>query len=147
MFLKHYACCSDYKLIEQLNGNLEYQFFCDIALGDQRIENYKIVSQVRCEIAEHLKIDATKKLLYNHWSNYISYADQATTDTTCYESELRYPSIQKLLWEAVDWLYHQLRKTCKAIGVRMIRSKYRKWKPRYHRFSKMRRKTKKSELA
>ena len=26
--------CSDQKLIEQLNGNLEYQFFCDVALGD-----------------------------------------------------------------------------------------------------------------
>ena len=36
MFLKHYACCSNYKLIEQLNGNLEYQFFCDISLGDKQ---------------------------------------------------------------------------------------------------------------
>jgi len=25
MFLKHYACCSDRKLIEQLNGNIDYQ--------------------------------------------------------------------------------------------------------------------------
>jgi transposase len=29
MFLKHYACCSDKKLIEQLNANIDYQFFCD----------------------------------------------------------------------------------------------------------------------
>ena len=28
----------------------------------------------------------------------------------------------------------------------MIRSKYRKWKPRYHGFSKMRRKTNKKEI-
>jgi hypothetical protein len=27
MFLKHYVGCSDRKLIEQLNGNLDYQFF------------------------------------------------------------------------------------------------------------------------
>ena len=30
MFLKHYTCCSDHKLIEQLNSNIDYQFFCDI---------------------------------------------------------------------------------------------------------------------
>lgn len=147
MFLKHYACCSDHKLIEQLNGNLEYQFFCDIALGDKRIDNYKIVSQVRCELADKLKIYPTEKILYNYWSDFISSPNQATTDATCYESELRYPSIQKLLWEAVDWLYHQLRKICRVLGVKMIRSKYRKWKPRYHGFSKMRRKTNKKRVS
>ncbi|MDD7885361.1 hypothetical protein [Flavivirga sp. 57AJ16] len=33
MLLKHYACCSDKKPIEQLNSNIDYQFFCDIHLG------------------------------------------------------------------------------------------------------------------
>jgi hypothetical protein len=27
VFLKHYACCSDRKLIEQFNTNIDYQFF------------------------------------------------------------------------------------------------------------------------
>mgnify|MGYP000966995395 CR=1 FL=1 len=36
MFLKHYANCSDRKMIEQLNSNLDYQFFCDIELGFER---------------------------------------------------------------------------------------------------------------
>lgn len=147
MFLKHYACCSDSKLIEQLNGNLEYQFFCDIALGDTRIENFKIVSQIRCELAEHLQIDATEKIFYQHWAAFISNADQVTTDATCYESELRYPTIQKLLWEAVHWLYGQLRKTCHVLGTKMVRSKYIKWKRRYQGFSKMRRKTKKKRVS
>ena len=44
MFLKHYACCSDKKLVEQLNSNIDYQFFCDISLGHHRLTNYKIVS-------------------------------------------------------------------------------------------------------
>jgi hypothetical protein len=30
MFLKHYACCSDRKLIKMLNANSDWQFFCDI---------------------------------------------------------------------------------------------------------------------
>lgn len=146
MFLKHYSCCSDKKLIEQLNGNLEYQFFCDIALGDRRIDNYKIVSQIRCELAEHLKIDATEKLFYQYWSAFITNPNQATTDATCYESELRYPTIQKLLWEAVSWIYGQLRVSCRTLKIKMIRSKYLKWKKRYHSFSKMRRKSTKKRV-
>jgi len=32
MFLKNYAGVSDFKLIEQLNGNIHYQIFCDLLL-------------------------------------------------------------------------------------------------------------------
>ncbi len=63
MFLKHYTGVSDRKLIEQLNGNLEYQFFCDIALGAERISNTKIVSQIRCELAQNLSIDQLQQIL------------------------------------------------------------------------------------
>lgn len=143
MFLKHYACCSDRKLIEQLNSNIDYQFFCDIHLGFHRLTNFKIVSQIRCELSNTLHIDSLEKELFAHWKAYISSKSQVTVDATCYESELRYPTPQKLLWEAVDWLYKQLRKTCRLLGVKMIRSKYIKWKKRYTGFSKMRRKTKK----
>jgi len=143
MFLKHYACCSDRKLIEQLNSNLDYQFFCDIHLGLSRLTNFKIVSQIRCELADNLDIDTLEKVLFINWKPYISSQNQVTVDATCYESELRYPTPQKLLWEAVDWLYKQLRKVCKIIGIKMIRCKYVKWKKRYIGFSKMRRKTKK----
>ena len=141
MILKHYACCSDKRLIEQLNGNIDYQFFCDIHLGFNRLSNFKIVSQIRCELATRLNIDALEKDFFAHWKPYIDSKNQITVDATCYESELRYPTPQKLLWEAVDWLHRQLKKTCKVVGVPMIRSKYIKWKKRYIRFSKMRRKT------
>ncbi len=141
MFLKHYSCCSDKKLIEQLNGNIDYQFFCDIHLGFNRLTNFKIVSQIRCELAANLDIDALEKDLFAHWKPYIDSKNQITVDATCYESELRYPTPQKLLWEAVDWLYKELKKTCKIVGVKMLRSKYLKWKKRYIGFSKMRRKT------
>ncbi|MFB9057720.1 transposase, partial [Mariniflexile ostreae] len=68
MFLKHYACCSDKRLIEQLNANIDYQFFCDIHLKYKRLSNYKIVSQIRCELAGDLKVEAIEKVLYAHWS-------------------------------------------------------------------------------
>ena len=143
MLLKHYACCSDRKLIEQLNSNLDYQFFCDIHLGFERLTNYKIVSQIRCELASRLDIDFTEASLYNHWKNYINNKGHFTVDATCYESEVRYPTVQKLLWEAVHWLYKQLKTTCSILNIKMMRTKYIKWKKRYVSFSKMRRKTNK----
>lgn len=147
LFLKHYANCSDRKLIEQLNSNLDYQFFCDIELGFERLTNYKIVSQIRCELSEQLDIHSTEKTLFNFWKNEIDSTSQIVMDATCYESEVRYPTIQKLLWESVHWLYTQLRTTCSILGMRMIRSKYNKWKKRYLGFSKMRRKTKPKRIS
>ena len=57
MFLKNYSGLSDRKLIEQLNGNIEWQFFSGFYLGHNRIENYKIVSQIRSELSVKLEID------------------------------------------------------------------------------------------
>lgn len=141
MFLKHYGACSDKRLIEQLNGNLDYQFFCDISLGFNRITNDKIVSQIRTELSSKLHIDSVEKILYNYWESHIEEPEKATVDASCYESELRYPTIEKLLWEATNWLYEQLRDICDVLGIKMIRSKYLKWKKRYVSFSKMKRKT------
>jgi hypothetical protein len=141
MFLKHYACCSDKKLIEQLNANVDYQFFCDLHLGHHRLTNYKIVSQIRCELAQSLSIEAVEKTLFNHWSKYIKEQACIFTDATCYESEVRYPTNQKLLWESVDWSFCQLKIICKTLKLRLPRTKYLKWKKRYINYSKMRRKT------
>ena len=141
LLLKHYACCSDHKLIEQLNSNLDYQFFCDIYLGLDRLTNSKIVSDIRCELSCYLKIEKLEKILYNYWSPYIKEPEKMVVDATCYESELRYPTDQKLLWESVDWMYRQLKQLCKSIGIKMPRSKYLKWKRRYIGYSKMRKKT------
>jgi len=141
MFLKHYACCSDKRLIEQLNANVDYQFFCDIHLGHHRLTSYKIVSQIRCELSIQLNISKTEKILFNHWSGYIKNQDCITTDATCYESEVRYPTDQKLLWESVHWTYHQMKTLCKLLKIKLPRTKYIKWKKRYINYSKTRRKT------
>lgn len=141
MFLKHYAGCSDRKLIEQLNSNIDYQFFCDIHLGLDRITNYKIVSQIRCELAGCLAISSVEKILYTHWKPFIKEPGHITMDATCYESEVRYPTNQKLLWESVDWLHGQVVRICRDLGIPRLRTKYLKWKQRYIGYSKMKRKT------
>ncbi len=142
MFLKHYASCSDKRLIEQLNGNIDYQFFCGIDLGSTRLTNYKIVSEIRCELSKELDIDKVQQVLFDSWSVYISDTHSIVMDATCYESEVRYPTNEKLLWESVDWSYRQLKAICKSLGIKTPRTKYLKWKRRNISYSKMRRKTK-----
>uniref|UniRef100_UPI0034243410 transposase n=1 Tax=uncultured Algibacter sp. TaxID=298659 RepID=UPI0034243410 len=118
-------------------------FFCDIHLGAHRLTNYKIVSQIRCELSTILNIEQVEKTLFSHWFTYIK--DQACifTDATCYESEVRFPTNQKLLWESVHWSYHQMKIICKTLKLKLPRTKYLKWKRRYASYSKVRRKTNK----
>jgi hypothetical protein len=141
MLLKHYSCCSDRRLIEQLNGNLDYQFFCDLYLGVDRLTNFKIVSEIRCQLSKKLDIDKVQTSLFSYWKGYIQDKHSITMDATCYESYLRYPTDQKLLWECVYWSYRELKALCKVLKVRLPRTKYRKWRRRYLEYSKMRRKT------
>lgn len=142
MFLKHYAACSDKRLVEQLNGNIDYQFFCGISLGSNRLTNYKLVSEIRCELGKKLNIEKMQQTLFDSWRDYIENHHSIVMDATCYESEVRYPTNEKLLWESVDWSYRQMKAICKALGIKTPRTKYLKWQRRNISYSKMRRKTK-----
>jgi hypothetical protein len=142
MFLKHWSGSSDRRLFEQLNGNLEWQLFCGIYLGRERLTNYKIVSEIRCELAGKLDIDGLQKAFFAHWSPHMADLHSIVMDATCYESEVRYPTNEKLLWECVDWSHRQMKAICRAVGEKVPRTKYLKWKRRYISYSKMRRKTK-----
>lgn len=148
MFLKHYACCSDRKLLEQLNANLDYQFFCDVYIPPtDRLSNYKLISEIRCDIAARLDLDQAQLLLADHWRGFMSSLNSVTFDATCYESAIRYPTDVKLLWESVQWSYRQLKRLSKQAGLKLIRTKYRKWVKRYQAYSKLRRKTAKRKRA
>ena len=144
MFLKNYSCCSDKKLVEQLNGNIYYQIFCDLVLnpGDC-IENFKIVSQVRCEVASNLDIDKVEKTLMNYWKPHMSNLNSITCDATCYESSIKYPTDAKLLFDSVMWTHTQILKLCKNNKIRKPRTKYNKWIGRAISYSKMKQKRKK----
>ena len=148
MFLKHYACCSDRKLLEQLNANLDFQFFCDLYIPPQaRLTNFKIISAIRCELAEKLDLEKTQDTLFRSWLPFMENLDSISCDATCYESAIRYPTDIKLLWEAVDWSYTQMVGLSQQAGVRRLRTKYNKWVKRYISYAKMKRKTKKKRKA
>ena len=142
MFLKHYACCSDECLLEQLNANWHYQLFCDIYLPvGQKLKNFKIISEIRCELAESLAIEGLEKVFAKHWLPYMEDLRSAITDATCYESAVRYPTDQKLLWECVGWVYQLLITLCSDLRIKRPRCKFIKWKLRYSSYSRKRRKS------
>jgi len=105
MFLKSYLGCSDRKLLEHLNGNLNFQLFCDLLLGGKRLTNFKIISQVRTSLSQGLDIKAAQVILASSWNPYIKHPGVMLTDATCYETSMRYLTNVKLLWVSVDWCY------------------------------------------
>ena len=112
MFLKMKTQMSFPKLMEELNGNIHYQLFCDILIDPVHpLTNYKLLDDIAAELAGKLKIQELQNLLAEAWKPYMKNLDTMFTDATCYESEMRYPTDQKLLWECVEKGYDLM---CKA---------------------------------
>ena len=143
MFLKNYSGLSDRKLVEQLNGSIHYQIFCNLVLEPgQLLSNYKIVSQIRCELATRLNIDSCEKTLFSSWKPYLNNLESITCDATCYETSIKYPTDVKLLFDSVQWIYSQIRAISTRHRIRQPRTKLRKWTARAISFSKMKKKRK-----
>jgi hypothetical protein len=141
MFLKSYIECSDEMLIGHLNGNIDFQIFCGILLGAERIKNFKIVSDIRCRLARRLDIKEVQSVLAEYWKPYMRDTNVALEDATCYETSMRYPTNVKLLWESTEWSYNQLKLICKYLKIRMPRNKYEEQRDKYNNFSRKRKKT------
>lgn len=142
MFLKSYTQTSDKKLIQRLNSDYKLQFFCGLYLRPkQELKDFKIVSNIRCELSEILDIESLQTVLIAHWKPYMEQTDVLLTDATCYETSMRYPTNVKLLWESCDWLYHQMKKVNKARKGRMPRSKFSEQKSKYLSYQKRRKKS------
>ena len=143
MFLKSYVDCSDKKLIEFLNGSIDFQLFCGIFLGTERLSNFKIVSDIRCYLSSRLDIKEVQKVLANHWKPYMDQTNIMLEDATCYETSMRYPTNVKLLWECVEWSYGQMKLMCKYMKIRKPRTKYLDQKEIYSIYSRKRKKLRK----
>jgi transposase len=145
MLLKSYTGLSDQDLIAQLNANIHYQIFCGVRINPlSPLSNFKIVSEIRCELGKKLNIDSSQQILAHFWKPYLEHTSVMMTDATCYESAIRFPTDVKILWESVDWIYRQQKVIVKSLKIRMPRSKYDKQSRRYHSYCK-KRKRKESE--
>ena len=125
MFLKTYTQLSAPKLMEQLNGNIHYQIFCGIRIDpEEPLTNYKLIDDIAKELAYKLKIQRLQDVLAEAWKPYMKDLDTMYTDATCYESEMRYPTDQKLLWECVKKTYKIMCEVSGRMGVHRPRTKY-----------------------
>ena len=96
MFLKMYTQLSAPKLMEQLNGNVHYQIFCDVYVNPLcPLTNYKLIDDITSELSDKLKIQQQQNVLADAWKPYMKELDTFHTDATCYESEMRYPPAVK----------------------------------------------------
>lgn len=140
MFLKAYSGMSDRRVYEQLNGNIQWQMFCGIFLGPEKLPDFKIISRIRTELARRLDIRELQQVLAKSWKPYLSQTNIVLEDATCYESYIRFPTNIKLLWESVDWMYGQLKITCKRLKIPTPRTKYLEQKDKYFAYMRMRKK-------
>ena len=92
MFLKMYTGLSCPKLMEQLNGNIHYQIFCDVTIDSMKpLRNYRVLDDVFSELACGLKIKQQQGIMASAWKPYMKNLDTMYTDAMCYESEARLP--------------------------------------------------------
>jgi hypothetical protein len=125
MFLKKYTQLSAPKLLEQLNGNVHYQIFCNISINPLcPLTNYKLIDDIASELSDKLKIQQQQDILAEAWKPYMKDLDTFYTDATCYESEMRYPTDQKLLWECCEKAYSIMCTACQRLGINRPRTKY-----------------------
>lgn len=125
MFLKMYTGLSCPKLMEQLNGNIHYQMFCDVIIDPVNpLTNYRLLDGIILDIAGRLKIQEQQEILAAEWKKYMEDLDTMYTDATCYESEMRYPTDAKLLWEGIEKSYGTMCGLSSGLGVRRPRTKY-----------------------
>ncbi len=140
MFLKSYAGLSDRKLYEHLNGSIQYQLFCGIFLGPDKLADFKIISKIRTELARKLNIREIQDVLAKAWKPYMENTNIVLEDATCYESYMRFPTNVKLLWESTDWMYGQIKLTCKHLRIPTPRTKYLEQREKYFAYMRMRKK-------
>ena len=140
MFLKAYTGLSDKKLFEHLNGSIQYQMFCGIFLGPDKLPDFKIVSRIRIELSRKLNVRITQEVLAKAWKPYIKHPNIVLEDATCYESYIRYPTNVKLLWESVEWMHGQMKRTCRYLKILTPRTKFLEQKDKYFAYMRKRKK-------
>lgn len=144
MILKSKYTLSDKQLLEHLNSNISFQLFCDIIIPPlQPLTDFKIISRIRTELANNLDMMAFQQVIANVLKQHISSNDLriSMSDATCYESHIRFPTNQKLLWESIESAYKIMVRLSHSISQRVPRTKYLDIADAYLSFSKTRRKS------
>jgi len=54
------------------------------------LTNYKLIDSIALELSSRLKVQDLQEVLAEAWKPYMKNLDTLYTDTTCYESAVRY---------------------------------------------------------
>jgi IS5 family transposase len=145
LILKHYTSLSDEMLIDRLNTDWCMQYFCGVQLKFRRIRDKNLVSWWRCYIARYLDIKELQKVVINSWKSYMEQTHVTMMDATVYESNIRYPTDVKLLWEGIVKVHQITHQKRKLLKLRRSRSNYQKHKSNYLGYQRNRRKSKRKD--
>lgn len=145
LILKHYTCLSDEMLIDRLNTDWCMQYFCGVQLNARRIKDKNLVSWWRCYIGHHLDIKELQSILITSWKPYMEQTHVTMMDATVYESNIRYPTDVKLVWESIGKVYQVIQAKRKSLKLRPSRSNYHKHKKNYLGYQRNRKKSKRKE--
>ena len=140
MFLKSYSGMSDRRVYEQLNGNIQWQMFCGVFLGPEKLPDFKVISRIRTELANKLNIREVQDVMAKSWKPYLEQTNILLEDATCYESYIRFPTNIKLLWDCIDWMHGQMKLTCKRLKIPTPRTKYLEQKDKHFAYMRLRKK-------
>jgi len=125
MFLKSYLDTSDEQLMERLSSDYLVQFFCGVYFRpEDKVPHFKLISQTRVELSQRLDLNAFQVAMAHHWKPYMKDIEEVLSDATCYESDIRYPTDVKLLWECCEWVKKQIDQICKDYHMPKPRSKF-----------------------
>jgi hypothetical protein len=142
MFLKHYTGFSDADLIEHLNNNFSMQMFCGIRLNKfERIKDKNLPSSVRCKLARYMDMEQFQNIWIQNWKEEMKDLNVLMNDAVVYESEIKYPTDVKLLWDSVDWVYKRMFDLYEQMGMRKPRCKYKEQSKKQNIFSRKKKKT------
>jgi transposase, IS5 family len=142
MFLKSYLGLSDEKLVERLNTDWELQMFCGRQFSDnQRIKDRNLPSRIRVYIGQNLSLEAFQDTVIENWKPYLKDTHCGLFDATAYESYIKFPTDEKLLWDCCVWVFESVFILCKELGMKRPRSKYREQERKQTAFSKTKKKT------
>ena len=84
----------------------------------------KLLDDIMMELAGKLKIQQIQGILADKWKPYMENLDTMYTDSTCYESEMRYPTDAKLLWEGIEKSYATMCELSSRVGIHRPRTKF-----------------------
>ena len=142
LLLKSYTGLSDTKLLERVQTDYAFQYFCSIKLADnERISDPTLLSRIRKEFGNTDFLNRLQILLGKHWKGHMKQNPTLLMDATCYESHVRYPTDPKLLWECTQQLFDWIQNLCKQLKIRLPRSKFRQVEKAWKAYNFRRRKS------